>query len=100
MSHTLLKSAAVPDDIYRSEAAGLTLVDPYDEFLAKGGKRWEAVRPMVLEVGLVSNLKRLSRSGRNDSGHSGKHHFGSGEGLLGARGCRGPCRKRRLPWRA
>lgn len=60
MSPTVVQEAdTVPQDIYRPETTGLILVDPYNEFLAKGGKRWDAVKEVVLEVGLVPNLKRL-----------------------------------------
>ena len=44
---------------YPAPSTGLILVDPYNEFLSEGGKRWDQVKDVVLEVNLVANLRRL-----------------------------------------
>ena len=38
---------------------GLIIVDPYNDFLSPGGKRWEDVKEVVQEVNLIENLKYL-----------------------------------------
>ncbi|WP_291865029.1 isochorismatase family cysteine hydrolase [Bradyrhizobium sp.] len=47
------------DHRYRASSTGLILVDPYNDFLSEGGKRWPAVKDVVTDVGLVKNLRRL-----------------------------------------
>lgn len=44
---------------YPAALTGLILVDPYNDFLSEGGKRWPDVKQVVEDVGLIANLKRL-----------------------------------------
>lgn len=44
---------------YVSAKTALLFVDPYNDFLAEGGKMWPALAEIANEVGLHDNLKRI-----------------------------------------
>jgi nicotinamidase-related amidase len=54
--------SSVPD--YRKETTALLLVDPYNDFLAEGGKVWPRVREVADEVNLIANLKAIDTAVR------------------------------------
>jgi nicotinamidase-related amidase len=43
----------------------LLLVDPYNDFLAEGGKLWPRVKAVAEQVGLIANLKAIVQAVRN-----------------------------------
>ena len=43
----------------------LLFVDPYNDFLSEGGKLWPHVEGIATEVGLLGNLRRITRTVRN-----------------------------------
>jgi nicotinamidase-related amidase len=50
--------------IYAKRATALLLVDPYNDFLAEGGKVWPRVQPVAEEVNLIANLKAIDTAVR------------------------------------
>ena len=52
------------DATYESSRTGLLFVDPYNDFLAEGGKLWPRVKAVAEEVGLIGNLKSILRAVR------------------------------------
>lgn len=50
---------------YARETTALLFVDPYNDFLSEGGKIWPRVQSVAEEVGLISNLKTISRAARD-----------------------------------
>lgn len=50
---------------YARQSTALLLVDPYNDFLSEGGKIWPRVQVIAEEVGLIENLKRLTRAARS-----------------------------------
>ena len=44
----------------------LLIVDPYNDFLAEGGKLWSLTRKTVEEVGLVEQLRTLLLAARTN----------------------------------
>jgi nicotinamidase-related amidase len=50
--------------IYTRETTALLLVDPYNDFLAEGGKVWPRVQPVAEEVNLIANLKAIDAAVR------------------------------------
>jgi nicotinamidase-related amidase len=52
------------DTDYPLERTAYLLVDPYNDFLSKGGKIYPSVEPIATEVGLLDNLRALDRAVR------------------------------------
>lgn len=52
------------DAIYEINRTALLFVDPYNDFLAEGGKLWPMVREVALSVGLHGNLRRVTEAAR------------------------------------
>lgn len=52
------------DESYPKDRTALVMIDPFNDFLADGGKLWPMVEPVVSAVGVVDNLKRLLRGAR------------------------------------
>ena len=48
------------DNIYTKERTALLFVDPYNDFLSDGGKLWPRVESVAREVGLLSNLRKIT----------------------------------------
>jgi nicotinamidase-related amidase len=46
------------------ERTAYLLVDPYNDFLSKGGKIYPSIEPIATEVGLLDNLRALDRAVR------------------------------------
>lgn len=42
----------------------LIIIDPYNDFISEGGKRWPLVKPVAQRVGTVGNMKRLLETAR------------------------------------
>ncbi|MBI5317927.1 isochorismatase family cysteine hydrolase [Bradyrhizobium sp.] len=55
----------MPNIHYDSSRTALLLVDPYNDFLAEGGKLWALVQPVAEAVGLLDNLRSTVASARN-----------------------------------
>lgn len=49
----------MPETIYPRGRTALLLVDPYNDFLSERGKVFPRIKPIVDEVGLLDNLRRL-----------------------------------------
>jgi nicotinamidase-related amidase len=47
------------ENVYPRERTALLIVDPYNDFLAEGGKVYPRIKPIADEVGLLDNLHRL-----------------------------------------
>jgi nicotinamidase-related amidase len=54
----------MPRPIYRKDATALVLIDPYNDFLAEGGKVWPRVRDVAEEVDLLANLRAIDAAVR------------------------------------
>jgi nicotinamidase-related amidase len=52
------------DTQYEPAHTGLLLVDPYNDFLSKGGKVWPYVEEVATEVGLLDNLRAVTAAAR------------------------------------
>jgi nicotinamidase-related amidase len=52
---------------YEPARTGLLLVDPYNDFLAEGGKLWPRVKAVAEQVGLIENLKAIVQAVRRRS---------------------------------
>ena len=51
-------------DTYIAEQTGLLIVDPYNDFMSKGGKLYEAIKPTADASGMFSNLRQIIASAR------------------------------------
>ncbi|MEU7895836.1 isochorismatase family cysteine hydrolase [Nonomuraea sp. NPDC049152] len=49
---------------YDPRRTAILLVDPYNDFIAVGGKLWPRLEPMATEVGLLDNLRSVVTSAR------------------------------------
>ncbi len=49
---------------YTPDTTALLFVDPYNDFLSEGGKLWPRVQPVAEEVGLLDNLRTITRTVR------------------------------------
>jgi nicotinamidase-related amidase len=49
---------------YDKATTALLFVDPYNDFLSEGGKIWPRVKEVAIEVGLLDNLRAISRAVR------------------------------------
>jgi nicotinamidase-related amidase len=47
------------DTVYRPEHTALLFVDPYNDFLAEGGKLWPNVEAVARDVNLLDNLRNV-----------------------------------------
>ena len=43
---------------YSSDNTALLIVDPFNDFLSEGGKRWNRTKETVKGVNLIENLKK------------------------------------------
>ncbi len=50
--------------VYPPARTALLFVDPYNDFLAEGGKLWPLVAEVANSVGLHDNLRTVSRAVR------------------------------------
>lgn len=49
---------------YEAASTALLIVDPYNDFLAEGGKIWPRVEAVAAEVKLIDNLKAIDAAAR------------------------------------
>jgi len=49
---------------YDAQRTALLVVDPYNDFLAEGGKLWPLIQPVADEVNLLDNLRTLLQTAR------------------------------------
>jgi nicotinamidase-related amidase len=49
---------------YEAASTALLIVDPYNDFLAEGGKIWPRVEAVAAEVNLIDNLKAVDAAAR------------------------------------
>lgn len=54
----------MPQPTYDNRSTALLFVDPYNDFLSEGGKIWPRVRAVAEEVGLIENLRRVTKAVR------------------------------------
>lgn len=52
------------DHSYTRERTALLFVDPYNDFLSKGGKLWPSVKGVANAVGLIDNLRTITAAVR------------------------------------
>jgi nicotinamidase-related amidase len=50
---------------YDTRSTALLFVDPYNDFLSEGGKVWPFVEKIAREVGLLDNLRTISKAVRD-----------------------------------
>ena len=53
-----------PSQIYPTDRTALLFVDPYNDFLAEGGKLWPRVAEIAKAVGLHENLRSVTAAAR------------------------------------
>ena len=53
--------------VYAAASTALLIVDPYNDFLAEGGKIWPRVEAVAAEVGLIANLKAVAAAARRSA---------------------------------
>lgn len=51
--------------VYEQQSTALLLVDPYNDFLSEGGRIWPRVQAIAEQVGLIENLKSITRAARS-----------------------------------
>jgi nicotinamidase-related amidase len=49
---------------YRARSTAILLVDPYNDFLSKGGKLWERTKDIAEKVNLLDNLRNVIADAR------------------------------------
>lgn len=49
---------------YRAQSTAILLVDPYNDFLSKGGKLWERTKDIAEKVNLLDNLRNVIADAR------------------------------------
>ena len=49
---------------YRAQSTAILLVDPYNDFLSKGGKLWERTKDIAEKVNLLDNLRNIITDAR------------------------------------
>ena len=49
---------------YRAQSTAILLVDPYNDFLSKGGKLWERTKDIAEKVNLLDNLRNIIADAR------------------------------------
>jgi len=52
-------------DDYVANRTGLLLVDPYNDFLSDGGKRWPSVKAVAEQVDLLPHLCAIVQAARH-----------------------------------
>jgi nicotinamidase-related amidase len=52
------------DFLYDARRTALLFIDPYNDFLAEGGKVWPAIQAVAQEVNLLDNLRAIDRAVR------------------------------------
>ena len=65
---TTASSGVLATDVgeyYPAEATAVIMVDPFNDFIAEGGKLWERIKPVAEQVNLIENLKRLTEGARS-----------------------------------
>jgi nicotinamidase-related amidase len=50
---------------YNAKSTALLFVDPYNDFLSEGGKVWPLIKDVAEEVGLLDNLRTISKAVRD-----------------------------------
>jgi len=50
--------------VYHPASTGLLLIDPYNDFLAEGGKLWPAVEKVAVATNTVENMKAVTAAAR------------------------------------
>ena len=50
---------------YSSNNTAVMVVDPFNDFLSEGGKRWSRTKETVIGVNLIENLKKILYAGRS-----------------------------------
>ncbi|MEM8781526.1 MAG: cysteine hydrolase [Planctomycetota bacterium] len=53
-----------PGDGHARGRTALVVIDPYNDFISPGGKRWESIRSVAERLGTVPNMLRLVESAR------------------------------------
>ncbi|MGW7546539.1 cysteine hydrolase [Streptomyces sp. NPDC054770] len=56
-------------DTYDPARTAILLVDPYNDFLAEGGKIWPSVSHVALDVGLLDHLRAVVAAARENGVH-------------------------------
>ncbi|MEM7626138.1 MAG: cysteine hydrolase [Planctomycetota bacterium] len=46
-------------------AAALVVIDPYNDFISEGGKRWESIKPVAERLNTVPNMLKLMHAARS-----------------------------------
>ncbi|MEM8737978.1 MAG: cysteine hydrolase [Planctomycetota bacterium] len=54
-----------PEAISLRPRTALVVIDPYNDFISEGGKRWETIRPVAERLRTVPNMLRLVEAARN-----------------------------------
>ena len=52
---------------YSSENTALLIVDPFNDFLSQGGKRWSRTKETVIDVNLTENQKKILSAANNST---------------------------------
>ena len=55
------------DLTYEKDLTGLVVIDPYNDFIAEGGKLWPRVREVAEAVACVSNMKTVLHAARESN---------------------------------
>ena len=67
---------------YSCKNTAVMIVDPFNDFLSEGGKRWSITKETVMGVNLIENLKKILFAGRS-SGikivYVPHHHYEKGD---------------------
>jgi len=50
---------------YSSQNTAILIVDPFNDFLSEGGKRWSRTKETVKGVNLIENLKSILSAARS-----------------------------------
>jgi nicotinamidase-related amidase len=59
------RSDLVTESTYNAKSTALLFVDPYNDFLSEGGKVWPLIKDVAEEVGLLDNLRTISKAVRD-----------------------------------
>jgi len=51
--------AVIASDLYSAQNTGFLIVDPYNDFMTKGGKLYEATKATADEAGFYENMRKL-----------------------------------------
>jgi nicotinamidase-related amidase len=50
---------------YRTSRTGLVVIDPYNDFISKGGKAWDRLKGVAEANGCVQHMSQVLRAARN-----------------------------------